>query len=541
MTRLFGRLLSLALLIPALCWAQTASSVNGGPHPAPATRTCSVVHGTPSTGDIALSSDDFKTAETAFRDQIAKEPASEDAHLGLVRALVGEDRVAEARAEAEAMLQRSPKSSVAEVALAEALYRAADIDAALAHTRAALADDPCEGRAAGMMGSILELNGYYALEARFLDQGHRLRPDDELMRRFWMSSLPRKRREEELASYMEGVHHLSQDQSRTFSDTLTRLKARKQGECKVTSKADSTKIALQPIYGDHPHPVAFGMDVLYNNTRRRMQLDTGASGIVLTEGAARALKLTPEYIFKSGGVGDEGERDSFLAHVHSVRIGDVELTDCMVEVVAKTKLDVDGLIGMDVFRRWLVTLDYGNAMVQLDPLPARPSANPAAVKPASLDDTGDAALPQDRYIAPEMKDWGSVLRIGHDLLLPAFLSPNSPAHFLIMDTGASETNLSTGMGREIGKLHGSNTEFYGISGKVNKVYETDTTPLRVANLILPPSVYYAMDTTHLSHNAGFEISGLLGLPTLQRLIIKIDYRDNLLKLIYDPNHDVVRF
>ena len=47
--------------------------------------------------------------------------------------------------------------------------------------------------------------------------------------------------------------------------------------------------------------------------------------------------------------------------------------------------------------------------------------------------------------------------------------------------------------------------------------------------------------TGLSHSNGFEISGLLGLPTLQRLTIKIDYRDNLLKLSYDPKKDIIRF
>ncbi len=274
-----------------------------------------------------------------------------------------------------------------------------------------------------------------------------------------------------------------------------------------------------------------------------MQIDTGASGILLTQSAARALKLEPEYKIKTGGVGDEGDVDSYLAHVHSIRIGEVELTDCMVEVISKSKLDVDGLIGMDVFSRWMVTLNYANAQVQLDALPPRPGSQPAGPTDAkaSLDDTGDEATPRDRYIAPEMKDWAPILRIGHNILLPAYFKQGGPTHFLIMDTGASVTSLSTAMAKEAGKLHGSETQFVGLSGKVNKVHEIDPTQLIVANLIVPPVGYYAYDMTSLSHNAGFEISGLLGLPTLQRLTIRIDYRDNLLKLTYDPKHDVIRF
>ena len=110
-----------------------------------------------------------------------------------------------------------------------------------------------------------------------------------------------------------------------------------------------------------------------------------------------------------------------------------------------------------------------------------------------------------------------------------------------MDTGASVTSLSPEIARETGKLHGSEVQLSGLSGKVKRTYETKDVPLRVANLMLPPSVYYAFDITGISHNNGFEASGLLGLPTLQRLTIQIDYRDNLLKLSYDPKHDVIRF
>lgn len=216
----------------------------------------------------------------------------------------------------------------------------------------------------------------------------------------------------------------------------------------------------------------------------------------------------------------------------------------MVEVVNKSKLDVDGLIGMDVFSRWLVTLNYVDAQLHLDPLPQRPErpAAASAEQRNSLEDAGEEGTPKDQYVAPEMKDWGRIYRIGHQILLPAlFKKEGSSTHYVIMDTGADLTSLSSAMAKEAGKLHGSPMQFVGLSGKVNRVYETDQATLIVANLVLPSSGYYAYDLTGISHNCGFEISGLLGLPTLQRLTITIDYRDNLLKLSYDPKHDIVRF
>ena len=38
----------------------------------------------------------------------------------------------------------------------------------------------------------------------------------------------------------------------------------------------------------------------------------------------------------------------------------------------------------------------------------------------------------------------------------------------------------------------------------------------------------------LSRGAGVEISGLIGFPTLRQLVISIDYRDNLVHVVYDP-------
>lgn len=529
------------LLGPSVLLAQTP--VAAAPPAAPAVRTCRVLRSDPPPGESQLSAEDFTGAESTFRQALTRDSTSAEAHLGLVRALLGEDRLADARTEAEGMLKANPRSAVAEVALAEVDYRAGDPDTSLVHARKALSDDPCEARAEGAIASILVLHGYYAREATLLDQAHRLRPDDELLRRFWISSLSRKRQEEEIARYLDGQHHLSEDDARGYGNNLSYLKAHHPGDCRVTSKSETAQLAFQPIYGDNAHPVAFGLDVTFNNTRRRMQIDTGASGIILTPGAARALKLQPEYKVKAGGVGDEGEVDSYLAHVEKIRIGDIELTNCMVEVMAKSRLHVDGLIGPDVFSRWLVTLDYGAAKAKLEPLPPRPGDSPkstsgdAAEGDATASDTG----PKDRYIAPEMKDWGRVLRIGHNILLPSYFKADSPTHYLIMDTGASESVLSNAMARETGKLHDSATQFYGISGKVNKVFETNQTPLTVANLMLAPSEYYAYDITGISHNMGFETSGFLGLPTLQRLTIHIDYRDNLVKIDYDPKHDIQRF
>jgi hypothetical protein len=529
-----------SVLLSTVCKAQT-----GAPAAAPAKRTCRLVQDAPAPGDTMIARKDYKQAEAAFRDALTKQKDPEDSRLGLVRAMIGQDQVAAATTEAATFLHAAPHSAVAEVAVAEAAYRAADIDAAFAHAKTALANDFCEGRAHAVLAQLFDINALFGSAAAQMEIAHKLRPTDELIQRDWIDSLPRKRREAELTKYLSGDHALSQDDSRDYDNELSHLKARKPGECRITSASDIAKTPMKPVFGDNSHPVAYGLDVSFDGKRRRMQIDTGASGILLTQSAARGLGLQPEYRLKTGGIGDEGDAPSYLAHVHSIRIGDVEVTDCMVEVVTKSKLDVDGLIGMDVFERWVVTLDYQNAELRLAPLPPRPGSPPVKkLESNSLPgDIGDESdIPKDRYAAPEMKDWLSVARIGHEILLPASIRKDAPmTHFMIMDTGASQSVLSNTLGKEGGKLHSSSVEFTGLSGKVKKVYETDQLPLFIGNIAIPPAMYYAYDITNISHNSGFETAGLLGLPTLQRVLIQIDYRDNLIKFTYDRNHDVQRF
>jgi hypothetical protein len=42
------------------------------------------------------------------------------------------------------------------------------------------------------------------------------------------------------------------------------------------------------------------------------------------------------------------------------------------------------------------------------------------------------------------------------------------------------------------------------------------------------------DTSSISRSIGVDISGFIGFPTLRELVVSIDYRDNLVHVVYDP-------
>ncbi len=534
------------LLAPLAFYGQSTYSV-----PQKTMQSCEVELESPTAGETALAREDYDTALTFYRAQLKQDPSSQEAELGIVRSLIGKDETAQAIEEANKGLASHPGTALAEIAAGEAAYRNADFNSMRQHAQAAVQDNPCGGRGLALFARFSSLFALFATEAQLLNSAHMLRPNDELIRRAWIQSLPRKERTAELSKYLDSSPALSSRELRNLTNIEDHLKARRPDECRITTRSDNLYIPFVPVYGESSHPVAYGLDVAFNGKHRKMQVDTGASGIVLTMATAKRLGLEPEFRTHATGVGDSGEVDSYLTHVADIRIGGLEVSDCLVEVLQTSTLDVDGLIGIDVFDRWLVTLDYQNAQLRLNPLPARPDAQPPV--PASplgrLNSSGSASqqdadtesIPRDAVLPADLKDWLRVARIGPYLLLPSSVN-GGPKHYMIADTGADQTRLSLPLAKEIGQpKEDPSLRIMGISGEVKKAYRIDGATLQFGQLRLPPSSYSAFDITGISHDTGVEVSGLIGLPTLSRLTIVIDYRDNLIQLKYDPKRDMQLF
>lgn len=538
--------ISLLVILPFALHGQSVASVQPN-----AAQSCEVNREAPTAGETALAREDYDAALTLYRAQLERDPGSQEAELGIVRSLIGKDQTAEAIEEASKGLASHPGTALAEVAAGEAAYRNADFNSMRQHAQAAVQDDPCGGRGLALFARFSSLFALFATEAQMLNTAHLLRPKDELIRRAWIQSLPRKERTVELGRYLDSSPVLSTRELRNLTNIEDHLKARRPDECRITTRSDNLYIPFVPVYGESNHPVAYGLDVAFNGKHRKMKVDTGASGIVLTTATARRLGLEPEFRTHATGVGDDGAIDSYLTHVADIRIGGLEVSDCLVEVLQTSTLEVDGLIGIDVFDRWLVTLDYQNAQLRLNPLPPRPDAQaPVSASPlgrlnssgsASQQDADTESVQRDASLPADLKDWLRVARIGPYLLLPSSVN-GGPRHYMIADTGADQTRLSLPLAREIGEPKDDpSVRIMGISGEVRKAYRIDGSTLQFGQLRLPASSYSAFDITGISHDTGVEVSGLIGLPTLSRLTIVIDYRDNLIQLKYDPKRDMQLF
>jgi len=306
---------------------------------------------------------------------------------------------------------------------------------------------------------------------------------------------------------------------------------------------------------DGAHISAFGLDVKLNGQTGRLQIDTGAGGLTVSPAFAKRAGLESFSQTSIGGIGSEGEQSAYTAVVDSIRIGSLEFHNCSVDVVkSKVFTNGDGLIGMNVFSGMLVTLDHPMRKVVLRPLPPRPDETTAAKattldtseeENAAAEGSGNTSAgtdkatvnsgPHDRYIASEMKDWSKVYRLGHNLMIQASLN-RSVTKLFILDTGAFSTTISPAAASEVTKLHRDyDAKIQGLSGKVEKVYTTGDLVFQFANMRQPTTGVFAFDTSSISKHLGLEISGFIGITTLDKLRVTIDYRDALVHFEYDPN------
>jgi tetratricopeptide (TPR) repeat protein len=524
----------------------------------------------PSDAKSAFLEGHFDQAVTLYQAQLKLKPDDAENVAGLIDALLRQQKVADAADIVQKALSAQPKSTTLLTAKAEVIYRQGIPWLAAGVVEEALREDPCNARLHLVHARLFRLSSYYASEQKELRIAHQLDPYDPAIRREWIGTLSTRERIAELEAYLASASGDDPEDIRrmkTYLESLQKRLTEPHKSCRLVSPANSTEIPFARMMRDANHIRAFGLDVKLNDHNARLEIDTGAGGLLVSRSVAQRAGLKPFVETEVGGIGSGGEKKAYSAYADSIKIGSLEFHDCMVEVVNSRNVmeDSDGLIGMDVLSGFLVTLDHPMHKLELGPLPSRPTDNgPQAPElhtgggsedddrsatgangQASAKDSGATPAaaaassrgPHDRYIAPEMKSYSLVYRVGHQLMIPTSLNqPANPSKLFILDTGSFSTTVSPEAAREVTKLHGNDSmKVTGLSGEVKKVYSADDLTFYFANLSQKGREIASFDISTISRSVGLEVSGLIGANTLGQLTMHIDYRDGLVKFDYDPN------
>ncbi len=524
-----------------------------------AAATCNIISAhRPSDAEDAFLHSDYDRAVVLYQAELQQKPGDTALTAGLAEVLLKQQKVTEAEDLVQKALAQNPKSAVLMVALGEAQYRAGTPWLALATAEASIKLDPCNPQARLLDARLLRLNSYYASAANEISTAHSLDPTNPRIRSRWLDTLPMKERITELEAYVASANGEDPETVKRlhfYLDYLKQQAIEPHKACRLVSTTDTANIPFANLMRDATHIRAFGLDVKLNDHDARLQIDTGASGLLISRSVADHAGLKQFSRTEVGGVGSQGNKDAYTTFADDIKIGSLEFKDCAVEVLNKGNVvDSDGLIGMDVFSHFLVTLDYPMRKLLLAPLPPRPNdttqlkptletrgntnedESPGNGAAASAPSPKPAAHgPYDRFVAPEMKDWTRVYRIGHDLLLPASLN-DGPLKLFIVDTGAFSTTVSPEVAREVTKVHSQDyISVHGISGKVDKVYTADNITFKFANISQRVEDVVAFSTSTVSKNLDTEVGGFIGFTALGQMTISIDYRDGLMKFAYDAN------
>jgi Flp pilus assembly protein TadD/predicted aspartyl protease len=532
--------------------------------------TCHILEShVPTEAEQAYLKGQYGQAASLYQAQLQQRPDDVNLIAGMAEVLLHQQKVTDAAVLVQKALDQNSSSAVLFTSLGDVQYRQGTPWLASASADKAMKLDPCYPPLRLLEARLLRLTSNYASAEQNIDTAHQLDPHNPAIRSLWLNTQPPRQRIAELESYLASDTGDDPEQLEHLRFELAFLKqqlVQPHKACRLVSNTATTEIPFEPIMGDRARIRAFGLDVKLNDHRARLQIDTGAGGLVISRSVAQHAGLERFSESKSSGVGSKGEQSSYTAYVDKITIGALEFHDCAVDVIDRRDVvDSDGLIGMDVFAHFLVTLDFPVRKLVLGPLPKRPDdtsdARPTLETAHSSADEEDsagaedpAAKPQpqptpspaaprprvssarDRYIAPEMKDWSRIYRVGHLLLIPTLLNKKTTPNLFVLDTGAFATTISPTVAREVTRVYSTDAiKVHGISGEVDKVYTTDQLNFRFGNIEQPAREVVAFESPQMSKNAGLDIAGLIGATTLGQLTLKIDYRDGLVQFNYNPN------
>ena len=498
---------------------------------------CAVQPAAPVTpADTAYIAGDQATAETTAASQLGSTP-SDAAYATLVRIQLERNELPAALETAKKAVAANPASAPAQALVGDANLRGGDVPAASAAYIAALKLDPCSPRAHLGHARINDMVGRHTNGAAELHNAHGLAPKDPEITLYWLESLPSGQKGSALRALLDSSPVLPPEDMERVQNELTIIE---QGKLctPVEAPAGAVKLDIAPILYDGQNTRSWGMQVRLNNkSTSLLELDSSIDGIVLNPKDADKAGVRP--------LTKADPTKPYMGFADSLKIGKLEYRNCPVRVVPAAMLaNANSLIGTAFFRDHLIHIDYVDKSVTLRPLPALP-ANPA----------------QEPVVAAEEKDWSPVYVVGANVLIPTMIDKRGPFLF-VMDTGLDTTVFAPAvMPKILGRQRESTASLKGSSAGIVKVLsqfndpDSDHTLIRGAdgeilqaytpfkvpvlhftNNVRSDIYSIAFDITPKSHQAGTEISGVIGFTILYDFSIDINYRDSLVQVLLDQNH-----
>jgi tetratricopeptide (TPR) repeat protein len=524
-----SRDLAFTLLLSFLLTPVTALAQSPQPHSA----ACQIDTRPYSEADLALFHGETKKATDLYAAALKSNPADGHSHQLQVDMLLSQGKIDDALKLVDAWTQADPTDPYGITAASDVQFSQGHWRESYALALKALKANPCFAPAYQNAAQYESLAGYHATARKHLTLAHQLAPNDEDIKLDWAASLGGQATIDAARDILQNDPALDKKQKKDRAEWLAVLQAESGHNCELASVTGPAVIPMVPITDLHAMGVqSYGLEVSFNGHKRVLQIDTGATGLLLSHSAEGGMGLKSLAVASVGGFGGDGPSGSTIEQVDSVRIGGLEFKDCRVNamnnfgsmggshLIGQPLDDMTGLVGTDMFSRYLVTVDYIKHEIRLGPLPQSPTTSTSPPLDALGGRTDPDWMNGDRTIPPSLKSWTEIYRRGHQLITPTLINSQNPSLFLI-DTGSTFNLIDIDTAKKVTKEQTGINGIRGLSGS-GRLAEAGKFTLDFAGLRMP---VIGMDAADLSRFGG--VHGFLGYPTLEQLIIHIDYRDNL--------------
>jgi tetratricopeptide (TPR) repeat protein len=454
---------------------------------------------------------DFRGAAAAFRKTIEHEPAPQ-AWAGLVESLLKLDDVKSAEESSRQALEAFPQAALVHAARGDVEFRRGRMTTAADEYQSALKIDPACARAWLGQGKVHAVMARRNRAKEAVAKAHELDSEDGDALYEWALRQPYPENVAGLEKHLAEFHSDAETEGheRDYVELLKALAGREVWI--LRPEVARAELKLEPmVAGPGLATRGYGLRVGFNGrASATLLLDTGASGVTVTRKFAEkigARKLSDQAL---EGVGKGSAAHGYQAWVDKVVVGDLEFHDCFVHVAPQAVADADGMIGTDVFEKFLVTLDFSARKLRLEPL-----STPAA--------SGDDPPVESRSLS-------QAIGFGHLLLLETQASDTTSGLFAL-DSGSNVSTISSELARSLTQMRPLNTTVASISGGANSAYVAENVTLQFAKARRRDQRLIAVDLHSVSKDLGTEVSGQIGFSTLQDMKVVIDYRDGLVGFI----------
>ena len=425
-----------------------------------------------------------------------------------VRELIAKDQWAEALARARALDAEAPGPG-ASASLGEALYRAGLIDEAGEALAPVAASDDAAARALAQLGLVRAAQGRDSDAVALMERAVAAAPRDPwVVYRASGAARSRAGAIELLKTYLETADGDDPDRLEGARGTIRLYAAL--GERKVwipVASPERVEMPLMPLAGTGGGYVVEA--TLARNKKIRLLLDTGSTGLFVVERAVKKGGFTPlslETVFAGGGAGRAPSSRGLLSQF---AIGGLEFSDALV-TTTKDEFDpqgrIHGVLGLNIFSGYRVTLDLVRGRLILEPCGADPAGSPY---------------------------WD----VSGQMLVSASAT-SGPAGLFLFDTGATRSMIARAFVDRVPGAHvegAAGVRTYG--GRVAGASAVRGVKLRFQDVLSTDGPVYTSDLTQRSRLGGVEISGFLGMDLLDGMTIVVDTRGRRVAVVAAPKKD----